>query len=352
MQKGKKVVLGGVHPTLMPKEDSLLKDFNNNNLKKYYKGNTNSSLTGLIPARRNLLNRKDYITINSIEASRGCVNQCSFCTVFALNKGAYFMRPVEEVITEISEMKSKELVFIDVNLIADRNYAKSLFQAMIPLKKWWFGLATVDAVNDDALLKLMVRSGCKGLLMGFETIDHSSLKSLNKNRNLQVDYKFVMDKLHDYDIAVNGTFCFGSDDDHPDIFKQTVEAIMKLKIDLPRYSILTPFPGTQLYQQLESENRIWERNWAMYDVQHCVFYPKNMSPLQLEEGNIYAWKETYKYLSISKRLARLSKLFFINWGMNLSYKNYARKLGMFDRKKMTDNNDIPGGTDENNIYSS
>ncbi len=290
--------------------------------------------------KRELLKKERYVSINSIEATKGCSFDCSFCVGKALYP-TFLKRPINEIIAEIETFKKKEVLFIDLNLIADRNYAKKLFIELTPLKKWWFGLATSNLVHDDEMIRLMAKSGCKGLLIGFEAVSKESLRAMNKGVNVMADYHLLMKKLHHYDIAVNGTFTFGADGDDKDIFKRTVEEVIKMKVDLPRYSILTPFPKTKLYNDLEKQGRIFEKNWTMYDVQHAVFHPKKMTAQELQEGGIYAWRETYKVSSIFKRIARFSVIAPIMLNTNLGYRHYADKLEEFTFEKMTDNSDIP-----------
>lgn len=355
-KKGKKVILGGPHPTLCPEEaiqhcdtviigraewlfTEIVEDIKRNRLQKFYR-QENNSLENLKLPRRELLKKNRYVSINSIEATKGCTLDCSFCVGKALYPN-FLKRPIKEVIKEIETFKKKEVLFIDLNLIADMEYAKKLFIELKPLKKWWFGLATSNLVHEDELIKLMADSGCKGLLIGFEAMTKESLKAMNKGVNVLADYHLLMKKLHSYDIAVNGTFTFGSDGDDKDVFKRTVEEVIKMKIDLPRYSILTPFPKTKLYEELESAGRIFEKNWTMYDVQHSVFHPKNMTAKELQDGAIYAWRETYKVSSIIKRISRFSVIAPIMLKTNLGYRHYADKLEEFTYERMTDNSDIP-----------
>ena len=316
-----------------------MEDARNNSLKKFYVQKENS-LENLKLPKRELLKKERYVSINSIEATKGCSFDCSFCVGKALYP-KLLKRPINEIIAEIETFKKKEVLFIDLNLIADRNYAKKLFIELTPLKKWWFGLATSNLVHDDEMIRLMAKSGCKGLLIGFEAVSKESLRAMNKGVNVMADYHLLMKKLHHYDIAVNGTFTFGADGDDKDIFKRTVEEVIKMKVDLPRYSILTPFPKTKLYNDLEKQGRIFEKNWTMYDVQHAVFHPKKMTAQELQEGGIYAWRETYKVSSIFKRIARFSVIAPIMLNTNLGYRHYADKLEDFTFEKMTDNSDIP-----------
>lgn len=356
-KKGIKVVMGGVHATLLPDEakrhcDSvligfgeviipkMLIDFNNNQLKPYYKESDFEGRLQFGKPDRTLLPKKKYITNSSIEASRGCSNACSFCAINALYEKNVYKKDVESIIEEIENLDTKIILFVDVNLVADREFAVMLFKALAPLKKWWFGLTTADVVKDKELFDLLVKSGCKGLLIGFESVTASGLKAMNKYRNNIVDYEELMKKMHDNGISINGTFCLGTDEDDLDVFDRTIEMVHKLKIDLPRYSILTPFPGTQLYTQLTKEKRIREDHWAMYDVQHVVYKPKLMSENQLMDGFIRTWRETYSTANIFKRIGRLHLQLPLGIATNNAYRHYADKLETFDRDRMTDDSDI------------
>ncbi|MBP9022795.1 MAG: radical SAM protein [Spirochaetes bacterium] len=366
---GKTVVLGGVHPTMLPDEAQLhadvimtgfseqtfpqmLMDFKNACLKKRYMQSPDYSIENRVIPRRDLLNKKKYITLNSIEAVRGCSLPCTFCAYPAAFGRTLYKRPVKEVVAEIEMFKSKEVLFPDVNLIADRSYAVELFTAMIPLKRHWYGLVTSSVGIDDELIKIFEKSGCSGLLIGFESVSQSSQSFIKKGVNKVLEYGELMKKLHNAGIIVQGCFAFGGDDEDKTVFEKTVEMVIKTKIDLPRYAILTPFPKTQLYAQLEKENRIIERNWAMYDVEHCVFKPSKMTKEELEYGLEWAWRETYKYSSIYKRLGILNPKPLVAYMVNMGYRNYANKLAYFTREVMIDNSDIPSSFNSNSIILS
>lgn len=355
---GRTVVLGGVHPTFMPEEAAIhadavmtgfaeytfpqmLFDYRCGELKKLYIQDEDFKMDNRPMPRRELLNKKRYITTNTVEVIRGCNHPCTFCAyTTAFGRRAY-KRPIHEVIEEIESLDSKEVLFPDVNLIADREYAKKLFTEMIPLKKMWMGLTTSDIGIDDELISIFKKSGCIGLLIGFESINQDSQKFVKKGINKVLEYDELMKKLHYAGIVVQGCFAFGGDDEDSSVFERTVEMVVKTKIDLPRYSILTPFPKTQLYTQLESEGRIIERNWAMYDVEHCVFEPKKMTKEQLEKGIEWAWRETYKAINISKRLGLKNPHPFLALLTNVGYRGYAKKFHKFTREVMIDNSDIP-----------
>ncbi len=152
-----------------------------------------------------------------------------------------------------------------------------------------------------------------------------------------------MKKLHNRGIMVMGCFAFGSDEDKKDVFKRTVDLCIEAKIDLPRFSIITPFPATDFYKELESENRIVERDWSMYDVEHCVYKPKNMTKEELEDGINWAWKEVYSWKNIFKRLdfSKLKTIKSIFMLANIGYRKYAKEFKIFDSSVMSDNSDIP-----------
>ena len=200
---------------------------------------------------------------------------------------------------------------------------------MIPLKLKWAGLSTSLLARDEQLLDLCARSGCIGLLVGFESISHSGLKELHKGFNSPELYAEWIDRFHSYGIAINGTFVFGIDDDTPEVFDKTAQFVIDTGIDLPRFAILTPFPGTALYQRLEAENRITERNWELYDGQHVVFQPAHMSADALQRGNMATWRRVYSYGSIARRMRHtpVSKLMYL--GANMGYRFYANRLDRF-----------------------
>ena len=344
--RGITVVLGGPHVTLVPDdaqphadaivvgyaEDTwpqLLRDFQADRLQPRYTQSPDLSLAGRPRARRDLINSGRYVKTHVFEATRGCVHRCDFCVVpFAWGRKPY-QKPVAEVIDEIRSTGARRAIFVDLNLIADKDYAAELFQAMIPLKLKWAGLSTSLLARDDQLLDLCARSGCIGLLVGFESISHSGLKDIHKGFNTPELYAKWIDKFHSYGIAVNGTFVFGLDDDTPEVFEKTAQFVTDTGIDLPRFAILTPFPGTALYKRLEAENRITTKDWELYDGQHVVFQPARMTADTLQRGNVAAWRRVYGYGSIARRMRQtpVSKLMFL--GANMGYRFYANRLDKF-----------------------
>ena len=357
---GKTVLLGGVHPTLMPDEaadhcDALmlglgektfpqaLLDVRDGCLKSVYRGEGCMDISKRPLPRKDLLKKKAYITLNTVEAVRGCNHACTFCAYPAAFGRHVITRPVEDVIAEIKTFKGKAVVFPDVNLIADVKYAKELFTAMIPLKKWWFGLTTTAIGHNDELLEIFRKSGCKGLLIGFESVNQETQKDIHKGQNHVDEYRGLMDKLHRQGIMVMGCFAFGADGDGPDVFDRTVQLCVDAKIDLPRFSVITPFPNTPFYRELEEQGRITERDWAMYDVEHCVYQPKQMTKEELETGIAKAWKQAYSVKNMWRRLdlTKFRTLKSVYWLLNIGYRKYAREFEIFGADVMSDNSDIP-----------
>jgi radical SAM superfamily enzyme YgiQ (UPF0313 family) len=200
---------------------------------------------------------------------------------------------------------------------------------LIPLGIQWFGLATTLLANDLPLLDLAADSGCRGLLIGLESINTTNLKQNHKRFNDPEHYATIVKRLHDRKIALQGCFVFGLDEDTPDVFERTAKLAVEIKIDLPRFAIVTPFPGTQLFQRLESQGRIISRNWELYDGQHVVFQPARMSVDELQRGNENAWKIAYSWRNIASRLRSTAAPWYVAAVTNLGYRHYAHNLDRF-----------------------
>ncbi len=344
-RRGIPVVLGGVHPTLLPAEamrhadttvvgyaeeswPQLLRDFAGGSMKPRYDQSPNLKLVNLPFPLRRLYDARMFKIADTIEATRGCIYQCEFCVVPAA-WGPQIQKPVCDVVADIRQMGSRRIVFLDLNLISDADYARELFTALIPLKIRWGGLATTTIAWQDELLDLAARSGCRGLLLGFESANQETLKEVKKAFNMRRDYREVMRRLHARGIAVMGCFVFGLDSQTQESFDETVDLVMESKMDLPRYAIATPFPATAFYKRLKAEGRITTEDWSLYDGQHVVFQPKNMTADELLFGTRRAWKETYRLSSIAKRLSASRTQLPLAFSANLGYRFYAYHLDTF-----------------------
>lgn len=345
-ERGIPVVLGGPHVTLIPEDaqghadavvagyaeeswPELLRDFAAGRMRRRYDQRPGLSLAGMPFPRRDLLPRGSFITDDVFEATRGCIHKCDFCVVPSAWGQKPYQKPVEEVVADIRQKGARKLIFVDLNLIADRDYAARLFEALIPLKVQWYGLATVLLADDAHLLALAQRSGCKGILMGLESISRENLRDSKKGFNSPERYREVVERLHRHGIALQGCFVFGLDHDTPEIFLETARFAVEARIDLPRFAVVTPFPGTALYRRLESEGRILTRDWELYDGQHVVFQPARMTVEQLQRGIETAWKHAYSFPSIVKRLSASPSPLPVRIGTNLGYRFYAHNLHRF-----------------------
>jgi radical SAM superfamily enzyme YgiQ (UPF0313 family) len=346
--QGRTVVLGGPHVTLLPVEagrhansvvvgyaedtwPELLRDFSRGALRREYRQAPDFSLDrpDMPFARRELFDRRSFLTQAVFEATRSCGHDCEFCVAPTAWGRKQFQKPVSWVIEDIRRVGDRRILFIDLNLISDKIYATELFSALVPLNVRWFGLSTVLVAHDPDLMQLMARSGCRGLLLGLETLTRGGLQDARKKFNASVDYARVIGDLHRLGIAIQGCFVFGLDHDTTEVFDTTVEFAIDTGIDLPRFAVLTPFHGTPLHVRLAERDRILTRNWELYDGQHVVFQPLHMSPQQLAAGHERAWKKVYRYRSIAQRLWKARAFEPLAIAANLGYRFYAHNLHRF-----------------------
>jgi len=338
--KGIFVVLGGAHPTLMPDEASehadsvvtgvavktwpqLLKDYAAGKTKSIYtQGRCKTLVT---PTPRRDLQKRAYLGIPTVQATMGCGNHCEYCSINKL-WGDNFKRDIPEVIDEIRSLNSKKVLFLDPNLTYDKEYAKELFSALINLNIAWGGSVETSMPEDNELLELAVKSGCMELLMGFESFSQDSLKKTSKEANRVDNYKHIVKTLHKHQIPVMGTFVLGLDGDTKRSLLNTVEYIDDLGLDLARYAVLTPFPGTRLFDRFVKEERIITKNWFYYDHEHVVYKPEQMRPEELQLILTNVWKKTYSTQKIFKRVSRTPRNKGLHLAANIGFKHYARNL--------------------------
>lgn len=342
-RRGKPVVLGGPHVTLMPLEamehadavcvgyaeeswPRLLRDFARGEMARRYDQGPDFKLANLPFPRRDLLDGRNYLTQAVFEATRSCAHDCDFCVAPTAWGRKPFQKPVDHVVEDIRRVGARKILFVDLNLISDRDYARDLFTALIPLKLRWFGLSTSLIGRDGELMELMARSGCAGLLIGFETVSRSGLGDIRKKFNDPAHYAGLVRDLHALGISIQGCFVFGNDHDTHATFDETADFVVETGIDLPRFAILTPFPGTPMHARLEREDRILTRDWSLYDAQHVVFRPANMTPAELQAGHERAWKRAYRWSAIARRLPHARARVALSLAANLGYRFYAHHL--------------------------
>ncbi len=314
--RGIPVVLGGYHPSALPEEAKqhadavvigeaeenwplLLKDFQNGQLKPFY--TQQEPIAGAKIPSQIQMEYTDFFP--AIQATRGCPYQCEFCSETIINCRKIFRpRPIHNVIEEIKSLPRKSFIFHDPSLTIDLGYSKELFREMIGLQKHFFCNGNADNLGkDDELLDLARQAGCLGWLIGFESISPASLESVKKNTNKVEHYQKAVEKVHDHQMMVCGTFVFGFDGDTLEVFQETKEFVEESGIDVPDALILTPFPGTPLYNRLDGEGRILTKEWSKYDHKHVVFQPKQMSPEQLLNNTYRLYKEFFSLRNMLKR---------------------------------------------------
>lgn len=317
-QQGAYVILGGLHVTSLPEEaaqhaDSIflgpgedtfpqfLKDFKSGCTKSRYTS-TLRSLANIPPIRRDLIKRHLYLVPNSIVVTRGCPHHCTFCYKDAFFEGgkSFYTQLVDEALAEIERLPGRHLYFLDDHLLGNTKFAEGLFEGMKGMNRVFQSASTVDAILRGNLIEKAADAGLRSLFVGFESFTPENLLQSNKKQNLHKDYGKAVRRLHDLGIMINGSFVFGLDEDTNDVFKRTVEWGIENAITTSTYHILTPYPGTKLYDDMKRNSRIVTDNWDLYDTRHVVYRTKGMTAETLESGYHWAYREFYSWSNIAR----------------------------------------------------
>ena len=341
------VVMGGIHPTVLPDEASahadaivvgeaepvwreVLDDLAGDRLKPRYGSGDHPDLTGLPNPRRDLLRGERYLTINVVQTVRGCPNGCPFCIVSAVFGRRYRFRPIAEVIEELRSLGGW-VGFVDDNIVGDPQRAKELFEALIPLNIRWVGQGDLSMAKDPELLSLAARSGCQAMFIGLESLSPGNLRAIGKSANLGLDMADAISKIHRFGIEIIGSFILGLEGDDPGVFVRTMEFAKRHKLVAAQFSVLTPFPGTAVHRRLEREGRIVDHDWSHYTMSNVVFRPQQMTALQLQQGQEYAYRRFYSIPSILKRTLTVRRKFISRLLVNLSYRRIHQGKGICKR---------------------
>ena len=373
-KRGKTVVLGGVHPTYCPEEalrfsdaivcgeaedlwPQVVADFLAGSMKRMYKMEQFPALDHYISPRVELLSPDAYMTRQCSFTTRGCHFDCEFCSVSPFNGKTTRRRPVPEVVKELTQVKQwirSELVeriandtlwqafvtalrirvgiedgtifaFVDDLHNSNRTYCKELWAALKPLNIKWGCQSTLFLGDDEEMVKLASESGCVSVFVGMESLDEDCLEETNKPFNRVKKFADEIKMFHDHGIMVNPGIVFGFDNDDESVFERAVNFLTKTHVELAYFNVLTPLPGTALFDRYNSTGRIFDRDWAKYDGKHVVYHPSRMTPEQLQEGFYWANHQFYSLPSIFHRLRGTNQRLVARWEMNRQFRKLVKR---------------------------
>lgn len=320
-ERGVPVVMGGFHPTLVPEEAArhaeavvvgeaeglwprLLDDARSGRLEPVYRAPARPSLSGPAPDRSIFAGRR-YLPVGLVEAGRGCRWVCEFCSIQSAFQATQTRRPVAEIVDEVRRVNAPLVFFVDDNFVSDPEGARELCRALVPLKKRWVSQASVDAAHDEGLLELMRKSGCQGLLVGFESLDPGTLRRMRKGfATAHGGYEPALANLRRFGLRLYATFIVGYDEDGPEVFDELLAFSERHRFFIAAFNHLTPFPGTPLYRRFEEEGRLLFERWWLdpaYRYGMVPFRPVRMGPEEVEEGCVRTRARFYRPASIARR---------------------------------------------------
>jgi radical SAM superfamily enzyme YgiQ (UPF0313 family) len=336
------VVMGGPHVTLLPEEakqhadvifigeaeglwEEFLNGYESGLYLPHYQRMDAPCLVNILRARKDLFHRRDHAS-SVLFATRGCPSQCEFCAIALMYPHKHRTRPIPEVVAEFASFRGKVIIFSDDNLAGDLAYARALFQASAPYRKWWSSQASIHAARDEGFLEEAAKRGCKQLFLGLESVSQQSMTEINKGFNHVDEYYRLIKRIHSHGIAVQVGIVFGFDHDTTTIFADSVDFLEEAGVQNATFNILTPFPGTPLFRKLDRERRILTRDWRKYNSRTDVVYqPKQMSAAELLAGFQYANERFYSPTSIARRLSRSPVQLWWTLPLNLAYGYHWRR---------------------------
>ncbi len=315
--KGIPVVMGGYHASLNTEEalahadavvsgpaygawEQVCADVQAGRLERVYHGDPSATPPVHLP--RHLIAKDQYVTVSATFATLGCTNHCQFCSINRFHGGQRHTRSVADMVAELTAMPDDFFVFVDDNLTQDRPYALELFKALEPARKRWITQVSIDIAEDDELLSAMRAAGCMGVFVGLETFNEENLHAQDKEFNKPAHYREAVARFHAHGMYVEAGVIVGFDADDANVFRNTLRMLDWIRIDAIQLAILTPLPGTVLYESMEP--RIIDRNWEHYDFRHAVFEPRHMSAADLQAGADWIIRRFYSPWRILRRVPR------------------------------------------------
>jgi len=349
--RGKTVVMGGIHVSILPDEATahadcvvtgeaediwplVLQDYRRGELKPRYSEKSLINMTRGFPIpRRDLLKKGCYITRSTIQMVRGCPFDCEFCSVTAFSGRKFRARPIDLFLEEFRSLPDRFVFVVDDNILSNRRVAEQLFEQMRGSGKWWGSQVTISIAENDALLKKMAKAGCKSLFIGFESLDQQNLIQMGKKFVRAHKNEDRIKRIQDHGIGILGSFIVGLDGDDESVFEQQYEFITRTRLEAFLISVLTPFPGTHLTKRMEAEGRILSKDWSKYDMSTVVYQPKNFTPERLQERYNELNQSLYSVGSIARRTLKPRKNMLLFVPQNFGFRNAWRGL---ERARLAD----------------
>ena len=346
--RGKPVVAGGFHPTLCPDEAAehfdavvvgdaeglwprVLVDVEAGRVEQFYRHETLPDLSAVPVPRRELTAKtaSHYVTTNAVQTGRGCAHGCRYCSVTAFHRRMHRTRPLSDVLAEVRALP-RDFMFVDDNIMADRVYAKRLLEAMVPMRKRWVSQCSIEIADDAELLSLAARAGCKGLFIGIETLSAENLARVEKGFNAPGRYLERVRTIRRAGIGVLAGMIVGLDGDDVGVFERTLQFLEHAHISALQLNILTPLPGTPLYEEFDRTGRILDRDWAKCDFRHAVVRPAQMTSRQLQAGADWLYRQFYRLDRVLRRTVREfltmgPTLAVLTWRLNRTYRYDNRR---------------------------
>jgi len=334
-RRGRTVVLGGVHPTLLPDEalrhcdavvvgeaegvwEQVVADVQARRLQRVYHC-PYPSLERYISMGNRRNTKKRLFDVVPVMTTRGCPYNCEFCCVHDIFGRRIRHLPVDNVVRDIEESGGKIFIFLDDNIIGDPVYAKQLFRAVKPLKIKWAGQASVSFIKDEEMMRLASESGCKGLFFGLETVSQTELNRMRKSIKELDKIGEAVQKVKDFGIYFHASMIFGFDSDTKDTFADTLDFLEKNRISSASINVLTPYPGTEVFRRFKEQGRLLTEDWRYYDHSTVVFQPKNMTPFELQAGKLWVLQAFTRISSLLRRLPEHLDHPLLHLAMNLGF---------------------------------